>query len=120
MSEKDDPVEVYQDAYATLEKAKADAQQMASRVRDGADKLSRWERTTVTGVNISVSGSIPSRSESTFKGAEWPDASAIAKTLKAYHDAYDALELAWHNVPAARRIGFQDPPPRDASSPRLR
>lgn len=100
-----DSLRAYLDALRTLEETTQHVHRIKRVITDAADKLQEWRRVIVSGTSagfpVELTGA-PSISAN-----DWPTAEQLAEALRAWHQASDAADHAWRQVPAADRRGLQ-------------
>ncbi|MBS0264210.1 MAG: hypothetical protein JSS02_19895 [Planctomycetes bacterium] len=113
-----DPLQQYSNAVLAYTASVHQARRVAEIVNRGATALRNWEHVQVTGILGEFPEEVRRRhaSENDVCGDDWPGAQQIANVLLAYHQAKQALELAFSEIPEALRHAVKNPesvaPPR--------
>lgn len=77
------------------------------------EALIDWRRAAVTGTEVEPPAGLPR----TVAAADLPDALAIARALRAWHDAHDAMRLAYNRIPREEKPSVARPPEKYPSPP---
>ena len=103
VEERDDGVYVgvedlaasYTEARAAFLAATESAITLIDATEGAREALIDWRRAAVTGVEVEPPAGMPR----TVEAARLPNALAIARALRAWHDAYEAMRLAYNRIP---------------------
>ena len=79
-----------------------------------------WRRAAVVGTDVEMPQGLPRAVEA----ADLPNALEIARALRAWHDSYDAMRVAFNRIPreekpAVARLPQKYPAPQPATVPRM-
>ena len=84
------------------------------------ETLGDWRRVAIVGAGVEPPPNLPRAVEA----AGLPNAPAIARALRAWHDSYEAMRLAFNRIPREEKPAVPRPPPKypasaTASVPRM-
>lgn len=111
MSEQS-PIAAYREATRQREVAEAEAQNLISRVVQGATLLQgeKWRSAQIS--NDPTGKSWPLEAvgwRASIDGKRWPDATVLATVLHNYHDARTAERAAYNQIPSDDREVVRSP-----------
>ncbi len=89
----------YAEARAAFLAATDNAIALIDATEGAREALIDWRRAAVTGAGVEPPAGMPR----TVEAAGLPNALAIARILRAWHDAYDAMRFAWNRLPREER-----------------
>lgn len=109
----------YEEARAAFFAATESAIALIAATEGAREVLIDWRRAAVTGTEIEPPVGMPR----TIDAAGLPNALALARALRAWHDAYEAMRLAYNRIPreekpAVARLPAKYPAP-PAAAPRM-
>jgi hypothetical protein len=102
-----DPRDAYDDALAALEAAAKKLEAVSKFIVEAGQVFRDWE---TVGISNFKGASLPFGVKKTVDGSRWPTADQLYQFIQAYHDAKQAVQIAWNAVPAERRKSLLPPP----------
>ena len=110
----------YGEARAAFVEATERAVALVGATEGAREALIDWRRAAVTGTEVEPPPGLPR----TVDAADLPEALAIARALRAWHDAYEAMRVAFNRIPREERPSVPRPPQKypaaqPASVPRM-
>ena len=97
----------YSEALKARQRAIIEVENMVMSIKEGADKLGRWQDVTIANI---PGASFPVGRRLSIAGDRWPTGQQIADTLRAYHIANQEARSAWGRVPPKLRGVLQQTP----------
>ena len=116
----EDLAATYEEARIGFVDATEDAVAVVNATAGAREVLLDWRRVAVTGTKVKPPEGMPR----TVEAADLPNALAIARALRAWHDSYEAMRVAFNRIPREERSSVprppqKYPPPATASVPRM-
>ncbi len=110
----------YEEARQTFRAATDSAVALLAATEGAREALGDWRRVAVTGVAVEPPPNMPR----TVEAAVLPNALVIARALRAWHDSYEAMRVAFNRIPreekpAVARLPQKYPAPSPAAVPRM-
>ncbi|MCY3880589.1 MAG: Rieske (2Fe-2S) protein [Chloroflexi bacterium] len=110
----------YEEARRAFLAATEDAIALVDATPGARQALIDWRRAAVVGTEVEPPENMPR----TVQAADLPDALALARALRAWHDSYEAMRVAFNRIPREERPSVARPPekypaPAPSSVPRM-
>jgi len=105
-----DPIRMYLDAKAGLDKASLNVQQMRDLIAEVGQNLLHPYNFMVSNVNVGFPPEVAMGRVPTLNADKWPSAKQIADNLVSLHKAYRQVQNAWMSISEADRKNLTPPP----------
>lgn len=102
----EDLAAAYEEARRGFVEATESAVAVVSATEGARELLIDWRRAAVVGTEVTPPEGMPR----TVAAADLPNALAIARALRAWHDAYEAMRIAFNRIPREERSSVPRPP----------